>query len=117
MIASPLQRAPRTAASIESAAAAPPRLKLGRAALLSILLAIFFGLVSPRIDFLLCNTPLGSQHTSPGAIGALMLLVLVINPLLGLANKRWRLSSDEMLVVYLSCLFSALVAGIGGRSY
>ena len=108
---------PRAAPSAASTALGPPRLHLGRAAILSVLLAVFFGLVSPRIDFLLGNTPLGSQHTSPGAIGALMLLVLVINPLLGLANRRWKLSSDEMLVVYLSCLFSALVAGIGGHNY
>lgn len=106
-----------SSSSLRPTSEAVPRLRLGRAALLSVLLAIFFGLVSPRIDFLLGNTPLGSQHTSPGAIGALMLLVLVVNPLLGVANKRWRLSSDEMLVVYLSCLFSALVAGIGGHNY
>lgn len=94
-----------------------PQMKIGRAAILSILLAIFFGLASPRIDFLLGNTPLGSQHTSPGAFGALLLLALLVNPILGLLNRKWRLSSDEMLVVYLSCLFSALVAGIGGHNY
>lgn len=92
-------------------------MKLGRAATLSILLAIFFGLASPRIDYLMGDTPLGSQHTAPGAFGALLLLVLLVNPILGLLNRKWKLSSDEMLVVYLSCLFSALVAGIGGHNY
>jgi hypothetical protein len=97
--------------------AAPPTFRFGRAAVLSLLLAVFFGLASPIIDFKWGNTPLGSQHTAPGAIGALMLLVLVVNPLLGLLGPKWKLSRDEMLVVYLSCLFSALVAGIGGHNY
>lgn len=92
-------------------------LRLGRAAFISVLCAIFFGLLSPIIDFKLGNTPLGSQHMAPGAIGALLLLVLVANPLLGRLNRFWRLSRDEMLVVYLSCLFSALVAGVGGHNY
>ncbi|RYX84143.1 hypothetical protein EON83_11580 [bacterium] len=94
-----------------------PTFRIGRAAVLSLILAVFFGLVSPLIDFKWGNTPLGSQHTAPGAIGALLLLVLVVNPLLGLLGRRWKLSRDEMLVVYLSCLFSALVAGIGGHNY
>jgi hypothetical protein len=98
-------------------AAPPTSLRLGRAAIISIALAVFFGLVSPRIDFLLALTPLGSQHTAPGAFGALLLLVLVVNPILSRFNNRWRLSSNEMLVVYLSCIFSALVAGIGGHNY
>ena len=114
-----LSKTPRDAAlsSTKVARENPPKMRIGRAALLSILLAIFFGLASPRIDFLLGNTPLGSQHTSPGAFGALLVLALLVNPVLGLLNRKWKLSSDEMLVVYLSCLFSALVAGIGGHNY
>src|SRR4051812_37805530 len=93
-----------------------PTFRFGRAAAFSLLLAGFFGLMSPVIDFKWGNTPLGSQHTAPGAIGALLLLILIVNPLLGVVSRKWKLSRDEMLVVYLSCLFSALVSGIGGHN-
>lgn len=88
-----------------------------RVAVLCFGFAALLGFLIPIIDFKYNNTYLGSQHFAPGAIGALLLLVLVLNPLLGLLNRRWCLTRDEMLVVYLSCLFSALVAGIGGHNY
>lgn len=88
-----------------------------RAGVLCFLFAAVLGTVIPIIDFKYNDTYLGSQHFSPGAIGALLLLVAGVNPVLRLVNKKWCLSRDELLVVYLSCLFSALVAGIGGHNY
>lgn len=88
-----------------------------RSAVLSLAFAAAFGYLIPIIDFKLNNTYLGSQHFSPGALGALLLLVLGVNPVLGLVGQRCRLTRDELLVVYLSGLFSCLVSGIGGHNY
>ncbi len=83
---------------------------------LSLLLAAFFGYVIPVIDLKLNNTYLGSQHFAPGAVITLLVLV-VLNPLLAKCNGRLRLARDEQHTIYLSCLFSCLVAGIGGNIY
>ena len=87
-----------------------------RAVVISLLLAAFFGYVIPIIDLKLNNTYLGSQHFAPGAVITLMVLV-ALNPLLTKCNRRLRLARDEQHAIYLSCLFSCLVAGIGGNNY
>lgn len=87
-----------------------------RAVFISLLLAAFFGYIIPIIDLKLNNTYLGSQHFAPGAIGTLLVLV-ALNPLIGRLHHRWRLARDEQHAIYLSCLFSCLVAGIGGNNY
>jgi hypothetical protein len=53
----------------------------------------------------------------PGAVGALLILVLVINPLLGLVSKKLRFTRNEALTVYITCLFSSLVPGHGAESF
>lgn len=80
-------------------------------------LAGFFGYCVPIIDHKLNNTFLGAAHLPPGAIAALLVVLLVINPLLGLVSRRHKLSSNEALTVYISCLFSALVPGHGGENF
>jgi hypothetical protein len=49
---------------------------------LCLALAAFFGYVIPIIDVKLANTFLGAQHLPPGAVGALLVLLLALNPLL-----------------------------------
>ncbi len=54
----------------------------GRIFALCLLLAVFFGWVIPLIDVKLGNTFLGAQHLAPGAVGTLLVLLLILNPLL-----------------------------------
>ncbi len=80
-------------------------------------LAVLFGYVIPIVDFKLFNTFLGATHLPPGAIAALLVLLLVVNPILGLVSKAWRFSRNETLTVYISCLFSCLIPGHGGETF
>ena len=84
---------------------------------LSLILAAFFAYAIPVIDYKFFNTFLGATHLPPGAVGALLLLILVVNPLLKTLSKRLELARNEVLTVYLTCLFSTLTVGIGGNNY
>jgi hypothetical protein len=88
-----------------------------RVVVLSLLLAVLFGYALPVIDYKLNNTFLGGSHLPPGAIGVLLILVLIINPLLRLLSKGLALSRNEALTVYITCLFSCLVPGHGAENF
>lgn len=93
-----------------------------RVVILSLALGVVFGYVIPVVDYKFYNTFLGATHLSPGAMGVVLILSLVVNPLLGLASQRragsrLKFSRNEVLTVYLTCLFSCLVPGIGGNNY
>jgi hypothetical protein len=88
-----------------------------RVVILCLLLAFFFGYVIPIIDVKLSNTYLGSSHLPPGAVAVLVILLLIVNPLLRFFSKRWTLSRNETLTVYISCLFSVLVPGHSGENF
>ena len=87
-----------------------------RVVVLCLSLAVALGYIIPIIDFKLLNTFLGATHLPPGAVGTLLVLVLVVNPLLRLASKRWAFSRQELLTVYITCLFSSLVPGHGAEN-
>lgn len=88
-----------------------------RVVVLSLLIAVFFAWAIPVIDYRFFNTFLGATHLPPGAIGVLLVLMLVVNPLLRLVSKKLAFRRNEVLTVYLSCLFSTLTVGIGGNNY
>ncbi len=88
-----------------------------RVVTLCLLLAVVLGYALPVIDYKLQNTFLGGSHLPAGAIGVLLILVVVINPLLGLLSRKWTLSRNEALTVYISCLFSSLVPGHGSENF
>lgn len=88
-----------------------------RVVVLCLALAFLLGYIIPVIDFKLSNTFLGAQHLPPGAVGALFVLVVVVHPLLKLVSKRWALSRNEALTVYISCLFSSLIPGHGAENF
>lgn len=101
-------------------APAPPERDGGvtlRVVVLCLGLAALFGYLIPIIDFKLFNTFLGATHLPPGAIAALLLLLLVVNPLLRLISKSWAFTRNETLTVYISCLFSCLIPGHGGETF
>ena len=88
-----------------------------RVVALCLVLAVVLGYALPVIDYKLNNTFLGGSHLPPGAVGVLLILVLVINPLLRLLRRTWALSRNEALTVYISCLFSSLVPGHGSENF
>ena len=69
---------------------------------LCLLLAVFFGWVIPLIDVKLGNTFLGAQHLAPGAVGTLLVLILIVNPLLRLVSHASKMRL-MMLAVALGC--------------
>lgn len=83
----------------------------------SLLIAVVLGYIVPVIDYKFMNTFLDGTHLPPGAIAALLLLVLVVNPLLGLVSKKLRFTRNETLTVYITCLFSSLLSGHGAESF
>ena len=88
-----------------------------RVVVLCLILAAFFGTFMPVIDYKFLNTFLGGSHLPPGAVGALLILVLILNPLIGLISKALRFTRNEALTVYITCLFSSLVPGHGGETF
>jgi hypothetical protein len=88
-----------------------------RVVLLSVLLAAFFGYIIPIVDYKMVNTPLGAAHLPVGAVGVLLVLLLVINPLLRLLARALAFSRNETLTIYITCLFSCLVPGKGAENF
>jgi len=88
-----------------------------RVILLCLALAAFFGYVVPIVDVKMSNTFVGAQHLPPGAVGVLLVLLLILNPLLRLLGRRFAFSRNEILTIYISCLFSTMVPGHGGEAF
>lgn len=92
----------------------------GRAIFLSLMLAVFFGRISPLIDYKLSNTYLGASHLPPGALAALLILIAFNGALYFLAPRlapHLRLAREELLTVFITGLFSCLVPGRGGENF
>lgn len=87
-----------------------------RVVVFSLLLACLFGYIIPVIDHKLANTYLGAAHLPPGAIAVLLILLLVINPLMQRAQSSG-FSRNELLTIYITCLFSCLVPGHGAENF
>ena len=106
---------PPSTVSAPDSVASPTKITF-RAVLLSLFLAAMWGYVVPIVDFKFTNTFLGAAHLPAGAIAVLMALLLVVNPLLKSLPGRLALRKNEILVVFISCLFSCLIAGRGGEN-
>ena len=87
-----------------------------RVVVICIALAFVLGYIMPIIDFKVFNTFLGATHLPPGAVGALLILVVLVNPLVRTLSKRLAFTRNEALTVYISCLFSSLVPGHGAEN-
>lgn len=88
-----------------------------RVVILSLALAVVFGYIIPVIDIKLNNTYLASVHLPPGAVAVLLILLLIVNPLLKLLSARLAFSRNEILTVYIACLFACLVPGHGAENF
>lgn len=88
-----------------------------RVVVLALGLAALFGYIIPLIDIKLRNTLLGGTQLPAGGLAVLLVLLLIVNPLLGLVRRRWRFARNEMLTIYITCLFSCLVPGVGAENF
>jgi len=88
-----------------------------RSIVVSLFLAALFGYCIPVVDFKFSNTFLGAMHMPAGAIAVLLALLLVVNPLLKLLSSRLCFARNEILTVYITCLFSTLVPGRGAENF
>ena len=107
------------ASQTEVPAASPARRDGGvtfRVIVLSLFLAALFGYIVPLLDFQIRNTKLGAGHLPVGAVGVLLVLLLIINPIVGRLRGRWTFTRNEVLTVYITTLFSALVPGMGSEN-
>ncbi|MDF2439343.1 MAG: hypothetical protein JWN98_327 [Abditibacteriota bacterium] len=87
-----------------------------RVVVLCLSLAVFFGYLIPIVDLKFHNTILGGTQMPMGGI-AVLLILLCLNPLLRMLRRDWKFSRNEMLTVYISCLFSCLVPGSGAENF
>ena len=88
-----------------------------RVVVLCLVLALFFGYIIPVIDLKTLNTFLGAAHLPPGAIAALLVILLIVNPLLRLLSAKAAFTRNEVLTTYITCLFSCLVPGHGAENF
>lgn len=87
-----------------------------RSIAVGLVLSIAFSFIIPYVDVFLSDTFLGAQHLPPGAVFALLFLVLVANPLLKLLGRRLPFTRVELLMIYCMLLFSTLVPGHGAEN-
>ncbi len=77
-----------------------------RVVLLCLGLAGLFGYIVPIIDVRLANTYLGGAHLPPGAIAVLLAVILVVNPLVSLAQRR----TERRSWAFIGCIILAALA-------
>ena len=87
-----------------------------RALAIGLVLSVVCGLLIPYLDHYVQGTFVGGQHLPPGAVFALIVLVLVVNPILRLLSRRLPLSRPELVLIYAMLLVSTLVPGHGSES-
>ncbi len=73
-----------------------------RVVFFSLITAVFFGFIDPIIDAKLANTFLGAQHLPPGAVGVLLVVLLIVNPFTRYASARL-VFSQVMAAIALCC--------------
>jgi hypothetical protein len=90
-----------------------------RVVFLSLALAAVFGVIIPFNDYKFGNTYLGAAHLPPGAVAALLLVLVVhgVVKVLSRTSQRLLLSRNEVLTFYITCLFSAVVPGRAAENF
>ena len=87
-----------------------------RALVVGFLLSVLCGLLIPYLDHYVGGTFVGGQHFPPGAIFALLVLVLVVNPVLRLISQRLPFTRPELVLIYAMLLVATLIPGHGSES-
>ncbi len=88
-----------------------------RVVFVSLALAALFGYCVPIIDYKFHNSFLGATHLPAAAVAVLLVMLLVVNPLLRMLGARAAFNRNEILTIYITCLFSALAPGRGGENF
>src|SRR5205823_6456217 len=83
---------------------------------LGMLLVIFVAAFAPYNDYVLHNSPFIGNHFPIGIVTLMAVLILLINPLLGLAKWR-RFSPGELLVIMTMMLMGAAAPTSGLMRY
>lgn len=74
-------------------------------------LALFVSLATYFNDWVIVQTHLVGNHLPIGVFGVLILLLLLVNPLLGLIGKRFKLGAGELAIMTALGLMAAVWAG------
>jgi hypothetical protein len=69
------------------------------------------------VDVKLSNTFMGAQHLPPSAVGVLTRFGARDPSVLRLVSRHLAFSRNEILTVYITCLFSTLVPGTAARLF
>ncbi|MBV9868779.1 MAG: hypothetical protein JO316_25760 [Abitibacteriaceae bacterium] len=88
-----------------------------RVVVLALALAVLFGYIIPIIDIKLRNTYLGGTQLPAGGLAVLLILLLIVNPVLWVVRQQWQFARNEILTIYITCLFSCLVPGVGAENF
>lgn len=83
------------------------------AALLGLVGSVLAWVLVPYNNFVLKNTYLADNYLPEVVVGFLMLLVLLVNPLLGLRNRRWMLNRHQIALITGMMLFAAIIPSNG----
>jgi hypothetical protein len=86
-----------------------------RALAIGFALSVLCGLLIPYLDHYVQGTFVGGQHLPPGAVFALIVLLLVVNPVLRLISRKLPLTRKELVLIYSMLLVSTLVPGHGSE--
>lgn len=70
------------------------------AVLLGLALTILFCALTPYNNIRLQNSPLGGGHFPLAAFGCFFFLILVVNPVLTLIRRSWRLCRHELFLIW-----------------
>jgi hypothetical protein len=84
-----------------------------RAVILGLVISALLAMFSYYNEFYLQLTPLVGNHFPIAIFGGVLLIMITINPLLGLLGKRWPLRRDELAVTLVISLAACSVPGSG----
>ena len=88
-----------------------------RAAIVGIVCIAILCSVAPYTDLYMMGSELAGCHIPMGTMALLIFLVVVVNVILGLMNRRWALRPGELMFIFVMMLVSAGLPTFGLTSY
>ncbi len=84
------------------------------ALLIALLGSLFIWFAAPYNNFILSNAFISDDFMPVGAVGIVLLIVLVVNPLLHWLAPRFRLNSGQLALIFGILLAASITPGQGG---